>query len=172
MIAQALVKEHQIESLDHLHAYGLLSVDTVEKMMQLSLQHARDSFDTQAGRAQTLLAGQEPTPLQVDSAVSVFQSAMQVFTHSYEKWVELLEAQLATLHRTTHAGYADLQRWSPAGTEIIVEAAELMTKAMEESTELAAEAGANMLKTMEQSAPAPAKKATPRRRSSAASKAA
>lgn len=164
MIAQSLVKEHQIESIDHLHAYGKLSVDTVEKMMQLSLQHARDSFDTQAARAQTMLEGDHPSPVQVDNAVSVLQGAMQVFTSSYEKWVALLEAQLATIQRTAHASYQDLHRWSPAGTEVMVEAAELMTKAMEESTELAAEAGANMLKSIEQSAPVAEKKPATRRR--------
>lgn len=164
MIAQALVKEHQIESIDHLHAYGQLSVDTVEKMMQLSLQHARDSFDTQAERAQTMLSGAQPSPVQVDTAVSVLQSAMQVFTNSYEKWVDLLNAQLATIQRTAHASYEDLQRWSPAGTEVMVEAAELMTQAVEESAELAAEAGASMLKTMEQSTAAVEKKPVTRRR--------
>ena len=164
MIAQALVKEHQIESLDHLHAYGQLSVDTLEKMTQLSLQHARHSFDTHADRAQTLISGQQPTPVQIDTAVSVMQNAMHVFTHSYEKWVELLEAQLATLQRTAHASYEDLQRWSPAGTEVMLEAAERMTKAMEKTTELTAEAGANMLKSMEQStAVAETKPATRRR---------
>ncbi|WP_227818238.1 hypothetical protein [Nitrogeniibacter aestuarii] len=164
MIAQALVKEHQIESIDHLHAYGQLSVDTIEKMMQLSLQHARDSFDTQAERAQTMLSGSQPSPVQVDTAVSVLQSAMQVFTNSYEKWVDLLNAQLATIQRTAHASYEDLQRWSPAGTEVMVEAAELMTQAVEESAELAAEAGASMLKTMEQSTTAVEKKPVTRRR--------
>jgi len=170
MIAQTLVKEHQIESLDHLHAYGQLSMDTLEKMAQLSLLHARNTVDTHAERAHTMISGERPTPLQVDNAVSILQSAMQVFTNSYEKWVELLEAQLQTMQRTAHATYKDLQRWSPAGTEVMVEAAELMTKAVEDSTELAAEAGAAMLKNLNQSASTEETKPPARRRTTAVRK--
>ncbi|QID16263.1 hypothetical protein G3580_00660 [Nitrogeniibacter mangrovi] len=161
MIAQALVREHHIDSLDHLHAYGQLGVDALERMTQLSLQHARDSFGTHATRAHSLLAGAQPAPMQVDTAVSMLQNALQVFTDSYEQWVALLEAQMDTAHRTAHATYEDLQRWTPAGLEIFVDAAELMSDAAEESTELAAEAGASMLKSLEQEAPkAPARRRT------------
>lgn len=154
MIAQALVKEHNFESIDHLHAYGQLGVDALERMTQLSLQHARDTLGTHAARAQAMLEGERSSPLQVQSAVSLMQSAMAVFTDSYEKWVELLDAQIDTMHRTAHATYADLQRWSPAGTEIMVEAAELLSNAAERTTELAAESSAAMLKAVGEIKPA------------------
>jgi len=173
MIAQALVREHHTESLDHLYAYGQLSVDTFQQMTALTLQHVRDSLGTHAARTQGLLTGEQPTPLQLDHAVGLLQRTTQLFTDSYQKWVAsyqkwvaLLEAQMSTIHRT------DLQRWSPAGTEFLVETAELMSNAAEKVTTIAAESGADMVKAVESTAVATteAPKAPARRRTSTARK--
>lgn len=171
MIAQALVREHHIESLDHLHAYGQLSVDTFQQMTALTLQHVRDTLGTHAARTRGLLDGEQPSPVQLDHAVGLLQRTTQLFTDSYQKWVALLEAQMSTIHRTTHATYADLQRWSPAGTEILVETAELMSNAAEKVATIAAESGADMAKAVESTAVAttaePAPRKTPVRRTAA-----
>jgi hypothetical protein len=166
MIAQALVREHHFDSLDHLHAYGQLSVDTLQRVTDLTLQHARELFGTHTAHAEALFKGQQPSTLQMDSAVDLLQRATQIFTDSYQKWVDLLEAQMDTAHRTAHATYEDLQRWSPAGTEIFLETAELLSDAAERTTEIAAESSAAMVKAVEESTALAATPKTPARRTS------
>ena len=153
MIAQSLVREHQLESLDHLHAAGLLGIDTLQRLNDVTLRHLRASTRTQGERTQGVLDGHQPAPIQVDDAVGVFKESMHVLTDSYRQWVDLVEAQLQVVHRTAHATYDDLQRWSPAGTEIVVDTAELMSDTAEVATELAAESSAAVADAMDDTTP-------------------
>ncbi len=175
MIAQALVREHHIESLDHLHAASQLGIDTLQRLAELTLRHLRQSTRTHGTRAHSVLDGKQPSPIQADAAVSVIEESMHVLTESYRQWVSLIEAQLHVFHRTTHATYEDLQRWVPAGTEFVVETAELISETAEKTAELAAEGSAAVIEAVEETtseAPEDTTPKTPTRRTTSTRKSA
>ncbi|KAA3650094.1 MAG: hypothetical protein DWQ11_17580 [Proteobacteria bacterium] len=156
MIAQHLIRQHHTESLDHLHAAGQLAVDTVSRLTELSLRHLRGSASIHGTRAHAVTAGEQPTPVDVDAAMSTLKASMHVLTESYAQWVKLVEAQLQLVQRTTHATLEDLQRWTPAGTEFTVEAAEWMADAAESAAELVADTSVAVVESVDaQAAPAP-----------------
>ena len=156
MIAQHLIRQHHTESLDHLHAAGQLAVDTLSRLTDLSLRHLRGSASTHGHRAHAVTTGAQPAPVDVDAAMTTLKASTQILTESYGHWVELLEAQLQLVQRTTHATLDDLQRWVPAGTEFTVEAAEWITDAAESAAELAADASVAVAQSVDaQVAPAP-----------------
>lgn len=156
MIAQHLIRQHHAESLEHLHAAGQLAVDTLSRLTDLSLRHLRGSVSTHSHRAHAVTAGERPMPVDVDAAMSTLKASMHVLTESYGQWVKLLEAQLQLVQRTTHATLDDLQRWTPAGTELTLEAAELITDAAESAAELAADASVAVAQSVDaRAAPAP-----------------
>ncbi|TVT76999.1 MAG: hypothetical protein FHP92_07025 [Denitromonas halophila] len=155
MIAQHLIRQHHVESLDHFHAAGQLAVDTLSRLTDVSLRHLRGSVGTHGQRAQALSAREQPTPMDVEAAVSVLSESMHVLTESYGRWIALAEAQRQLMHRTTHATLEDLQRWSPAGTEFAVDTAEVLTEALESAVEIAADASVAMANAVD-AKPAPA----------------
>ncbi|MCZ4306670.1 hypothetical protein O4G98_18215 [Zoogloeaceae bacterium G21618-S1] len=140
MIAQHLIRQHHVESLDHLHAAGQLAVDTLSRLTDVSLRHLRGSASTHGQRARAVSARELPTPMDVEAAASVLSESIHVLTESYARWIALAEAQLQLMQRTTHATLEDLQRWTPAGTEFAVDTAEVLTDAMESAVEIAADA--------------------------------
>ena len=155
MLAHHQIHQQHLDTIDHFHACGELAVETVGQFTALSLRHLRDTAQTHAARALAFTDGDAQGPVDLDHALATFAESMQLMSARYTRWVALAEAQLRLTQRAAHAHLDELQRWTPAGAALAIDAAERMTDAAESSAELLAEGSMALSRSVEAAASAP-----------------